>query len=92
MKINSLRHFFTLILAVTGILLNHAERFQFDEQFISSRLLLNWYNIETPAEITSYDTGTITLSQLGEQLYFGDIKLTGQYHTLLGAVSIDIDP
>ncbi|MEE9342717.1 MAG: PepSY-associated TM helix domain-containing protein [Gammaproteobacteria bacterium] len=80
--------FFTLILAVTGILLNHTERFDFDKKFITSRLILNWYDISAPSGMTTFETSTVTITQLGSQLYFGEKQLPGHFENLLGAVNI----
>ena len=35
-----------IILAVTGILLNHTEKFKLDETYINNAWLLNWYGIK----------------------------------------------
>ena len=43
-----------IILAITGIMLNHTEELELDESFVSSSWLLNWYGIKPDSEPITY--------------------------------------
>jgi len=77
---------FVIILALTGIALNHTDQFEFDQKFIDSSFLLDWYNISPPEKPVSYATENVRLSQLGERLYFNEQELQEQTDHLMGAI------
>ncbi len=39
-----------IVLAITGIALNHSETFKLDETYVNTSWLLNWYGIEPEDE------------------------------------------
>lgn len=43
-----------LVLAVTGIMLNHTESLALDERYVGNALLLNWYGIQPDGEPLSF--------------------------------------
>ena len=59
-----------IILAVTGILLNHTEAFKLDERYVESSLLLQWYGLEPEGEAISYDVGEHVITVLEHQVFF----------------------
>ena len=75
-----------VILAVTGILLNHTEQLQLDENYVDSPLLLSWYGIEPQGEISSYITGSHTISVLDGHVFFNSYPVTTTTQTFHGAV------
>lgn len=77
---------FVLILAGTGIMLNHTEDFQLDSKFIQNNWLLNLYNIKAPENITAFKINNLWVSQLQDQLYLNTSKLETQAGQLVGAV------
>lgn len=78
---------FVVLLASSGIALNHTDRLALDSTFIHSRWLLDWYGIKAPdsALVVTIPPGGLTL--LGTKLYFNAQPLEGDYQTLLGAVA-----
>ena len=78
---------FVAVLTVTGILLNHTEDFQLDQQYLNSPWLLSWYGIETDP-VTSFTTAAGWLSSDGYQLYL-NAQPVGECQTLTGAVFAD---
>jgi len=75
-----------IILAVTGIFLNHTERLKLDEKFIESPWLLNWYDIEPPQRLISYLAKNNTVSLIEDQLYLNKQFMSGHYDSLAGAI------
>ncbi len=79
---------FVLILAGTGLLLNHTERFAWDSRFADQHWLLDWYGIEAPAQTLSFQVGDQQITQLGERLYLDRMALAGEYHEMIGAIAL----
>lgn len=77
---------FTLLIAVTGILLNHTEDFQFDSQYVESGWVLDWYGIEAPQDLSSFPCGKRHITLMGEHLYLNRKEIDGNYQQLVGAV------
>jgi len=75
-----------MILAVTGLFLNHTEKFELDSQFIESNWLLDWYDIEPPQRIISYTAQGNTVSLVEDQLYLNKQFISGHYDSLAGAI------
>jgi hypothetical protein len=80
---------FTLIIAITGILLNHTEEFQFDSQHVRSDWILDWYGIEAPQQLLSFPCGNRHITLMGEHLYLNRKQIDGNYRQLVGAVCQD---
>gem|GEM_PF-73701 len=78
---------FVVILAITGLLLNHGETLKLDRQYVQSQALLAWYDISPPAPPVSYPLEGQWISQLGDQLYFNDQRLAEVKGPLLGVAS-----
>lgn len=77
-----------VVLALTGIALNHTEELQLDARFVRSAWVLDWYGIRAPETSTAYATPLAPVTLLGRQLYIGDQPLAGEYHQLIGAEAI----
>lgn len=78
---------FLLLLAVSGIAINHDEALRLDKRFVSAGWLLDWYGIETPREIASVTAGDVWVSQIGDRIYVNGRELPGRYGELAGAVA-----
>ena len=52
---------FTLLLAITGIALNHTQRLQLDQIFVQADWMLDWYDIDLPAAETAYRLKTLSI-------------------------------
>ncbi|HEY9147495.1 MAG TPA: PepSY domain-containing protein [Gammaproteobacteria bacterium] len=77
-----------VVLALTGVMLNHTEQLDLDKRQLSQRGLLAWYGIEPPSG-RFFRAGEQWLSQWGEQLYLGRNELSYRHpHPLVGAVRL----
>lgn len=57
------------VLAVTGVLINHAERLGLDERHTTNAWLLDWYGLDPGTAALSYRAGTLWLSWLDGGVY-----------------------
>jgi len=78
---------FTLILAMTGIALNHTERLKLDASYVESDWLLDWYGINTPTAQHAYPLGEQWLIHVGDSLYLDEQRIEGNYTQPVGALS-----
>lgn len=75
---------FVLVLAGTGVALNHSEGLALDEQFVSNPVLLDWYNIQAPATPLSFPVQNYWVSQWDSQLFLNSQRLGKFDGNLLG--------
>jgi len=80
---------FVLILAATGLLLNHTERLKLDQRHVQADWLLDWYGIPTPAVRASFDVNGHWVSEAGVHVYWDDRLLEGLQPPLRGAVAFE---
>jgi hypothetical protein len=89
-RIGLLALILVIILAVSGILLNHTERFKLDETFVNSSWLLNWYGIEPDDEPVSFrvenDAQEHIISSWNHQLFFDNTAIAGLEQAMHGAI------
>lgn len=86
-----------IILAITGIMLNHTEAFKLDETYIDNSPLLHWYGIEPEGEPVSFliaanengNNKQHIISAWQNQLFFDDIAITTLDQTIHGAVAAE---
>jgi len=77
-----------IILSITGIFLNHTEKFELDSQYIKSKFLLDWYDIKKPT-IKSFPVEKNWISHLGDKVYFNDVLVAKEISIVTGAVSVE---
>ncbi len=77
---------FVILLAVTGIMLNHTSDFKLDKKYIQSDWLLDYYGISAPEEISSYAATTHWISRWNEQLYLDNKLVSHQSPKIYGAI------
>lgn len=75
-----------IILSITGILLNHTERFKLDSTFVDTPLLLSWYGLEPNSEPLSYDIGGSIITQWGAQVFLDKQPVAQHNKTIRGAI------
>ncbi len=78
---------FILILALSGVFLNHTETFELDQQQVDFKPMLAWYGIELPDRPLHFKTDHHIISQLGEQVYISGKPLLHHEQKLVGAIS-----
>jgi len=76
---------FAIMLAVTGVMLNHTEDLDLDRRFVNSDVLLNWYGIAPPDIQTAYLTGNHSITQIEDRLYMDRQPLAQPVAALQGA-------
>ena len=80
---------FAMIIAVTGLLLNHTEDFQFDSRHVKNDWLLDWYGIQAPDTLLSFAAHDQHITLMGEHLYLNRKEIDGEYSRLVGALYMD---
>ncbi|RLA55510.1 MAG: hypothetical protein DRQ98_04965 [Gammaproteobacteria bacterium] len=75
-----------LILAITGIALNHTEPLELDSHYVQSDWILDRYGIQAPLEPLSYRAGDRRITLTEDQLYLDRRKIGESYRQLTGAV------
>ena len=60
---------FLVMLASTGILINHSDQLDLDQP-VKSPMVLSWYGIHTPDQISGFHTSLGWFSQLGSGIYW----------------------
>jgi hypothetical protein len=78
-----------LVLAVTGVALNHTDALGLDDRYVAAPWLLSWYGIEAPAEAESCDAGERRVTRLGDHLYFGRRLVEQDVGSFTGAVPME---
>jgi hypothetical protein len=77
---------FVVILALTGLVLNHTDELGLDARHVQSDTLLDWYGVHAPASITSYRAEEHILSGVGKQVYWNTQRVPQVNGPLLGAL------
>ena len=78
-----------IILAITGILLNHTESMKLDERPVVSDILLNWYGLNPKGEAIQFSFNKNTLSQWDHQIFFNQQPIITSDQSLTGFVAIN---
>ena len=82
-----------VILAITGIMLNHTDRFKLDKTYINNSWLLDWYGIRPKDDPVSFrvtnDKETHVISAWNKQLFFDDTAITNLEQTMHGAIGVE---
>ncbi|MFP6754407.1 MAG: PepSY domain-containing protein [Alphaproteobacteria bacterium] len=75
-----------LILLVTGIALNHAERLALDQRYIATEWLLDWYGITPNNAPVSYRVGTHWITELDGHLFLNSTLIYERTGFMSGAL------
>ncbi len=78
-----------IMLAVTGIALNHTAELQLDQRTIKSTAILDWYGIKSPDKLRSFATRNHWLTQMGQKIYFDQHVFLENQSPLLGVVETE---
>ena len=65
---------FLVLLASTGILINHADDFRFDRP-VENSLVLAWYGVDLPDQVVGIETANGWFSQVGKGIYWRDVRV-----------------
>ena len=92
-RIGLLAMLLVIILSITGIMLNHTEKFRLDETYVNNTWLLNWYGIKPKDEPVSYrvvkQAQSHIISAWNKQLFFDDIAITTLEQDMHGAIAAE---
>jgi len=80
---------FLLILAITGLLLNHTTDFKLDQRYITWPWVLEHYGLDSVQADVSYQLGQTTVSQFDDQLFVDAQPVYRFNQTILGAIHND---
>ncbi len=75
-----------VILAITGIMLNHTEEFELDSTYVDSSVLMSWYGLEPDTDPVSFRADGHTITQWGNQVFFDNHAITQSEQQLKGAI------
>jgi len=76
-----------IVLAITGLVLNHTDELALDSTYVESGILLDWYGISAPADLVSYQAGSISITAVGEQIFWNKQRLPHLSAPLAGMVT-----
>jgi hypothetical protein len=76
-----------IILAITGIMLNHTERLGLDEHYVNNSALLSWYGIAPEGEPVAYRAGDHVITAWDNTLFFDDRIVTDLKQVMHGAMA-----
>ncbi|HHH35839.1 MAG TPA: hypothetical protein ENK48_03305 [Gammaproteobacteria bacterium] len=79
---------FVVVLSVTGLLLNHAQRLALDKRYVQAGPILDWYGIRAPAVDVAFHAGGHWVSRLGERIYLDERLLLEDAGPLVGFVAL----
>jgi len=77
-----------LILAISGLLLNHTTNLNLNRNFVNNEWLLDWYEIEPPQRALSYATERHTVTLIEDKLYLDKKSINGHFESLAGAIEL----
>ncbi len=75
---------FVLLIASTGLLLNHTNDLELDKQHVRSDWLLDWYGIQAPEQMFSFASDDHFITLMGEDLYLDQREIRGNSRQLVG--------
>jgi len=78
---------FILIIAATGIMLNHDNGLKLNKIYIKANWLLDYYGISAPKNIPSFYSGKKWLSQWDKQIYLDEKIIHKSRSKIIGAVN-----
>jgi len=77
---------FVLLLASTGLLLNHTDAFKFDKHHVQSDWILDWYGIKAPEHLRSFLADGHYITLMGEDMYLDQKEIRGNSRQLAGVI------
>ena len=78
---------FVVILSVTGLALNHTESLGMDSTHVQSEVLLNWYGIHAPDELSSYSADSVSFTEISNHVFRNSDLLHDITPPLVGAIA-----
>jgi hypothetical protein len=79
---------FVLLLAVSGMLLNHTDALGLGQRYVQSTAMQWWYGMAAPDVLQSYPVGGAWVTQVEDSLYYNARPLGRHYAPLQGAIDV----
>ena len=80
--------FFILVLATTGIALNHSEEWRLDQRTVNATWLLHAYGVSAPPPGPSFAADGHRATLLGQRLYLDGVEIAQDIDSLTGIVAL----
>ena len=80
---------FVIFLAISGIALNHSDKFKLNTTFIKMEWLLDLYQIGPASEPIGYLSSNNWVVQVGKRIYFNNKEIINEANKLVGIVKIN---
>ena len=80
---------FVILLSVSGIVLNHSEKFKLNTTYIKMDWLLDLYQIKPASEPVGYLLFNNWIIQVGERVYFNENEIINDANKLIGVVNVN---
>ena len=80
---------FIVVLSITGILLLHTDGLNLQDRLVGNSFLLSWYKIEPELGPRTFIAGTMFVTQIDDQVYFEERKLSSGNEVLKGMVRVE---
>ncbi len=80
---------FVIFLAISGIALNHSDKFKLNTTFIKMEWLLDLYQIGPASEPIGYLSSNNWVVQVGKRIYFNNKEIINDANKLVGMVKIN---
>ncbi|MCG8488464.1 MAG: PepSY domain-containing protein [Chromatiales bacterium] len=87
-RIGVMLSLFVILIALTGIVINHANRFSLDTIPVTSPWVLSWYGIAFDGKITGFPAGKNWISAFQGKLYWNSEPVSYCPEPLIGAATI----
>lgn len=78
-----------VVLAVTGIMLNHTGQLGLDERYVQYSIVLDWYGLEPEGEPQTYQAKGHSISQWQQSIYFDGCLISSSEQKLRGVVAVE---
>ncbi len=69
---------FVLLMAITGITINHTDSLDLNQRYVQSEWLLDWYNIAPKSNVITFHNNNIYATQIDKRLFLSLPKQTGK--------------
>jgi len=80
---------FVILLAVSGIVLNHSEELKLNTTYVKMDWLMDLYQINPKSEPVGYRSSNNWITQVDEHIYFNNKKIADNANKLIGVVNTD---
>ncbi|OUS17006.1 hypothetical protein A9Q88_06040 [Gammaproteobacteria bacterium 50_400_T64] len=87
-RVGVLAAFFVLLLAVTGLCLNHVSDWGFDRKALHSPALLSLYGMAEVNDVVSYPLADSYISEINDQMFYQLDEITACDGALMGALTV----